>query len=92
MLFVREMYNNEKTLKMVEIVSDIAKYFNVTLVAEGFQAAHGLKGIISNLELTPILKPVSEITELFRNRSVGNYKELLEVIKTEREKLEKMCE
>lgn len=41
-------------------------------VAEGdlsraFDAAHSLKGSLGNLELTPIAKPVSEITEKLRN-------------------------
>ena len=36
MLFVRGMANN-KTLKMIEIVAEIAKYLDVTLVAEGVE-------------------------------------------------------
>ena len=43
MKFVREMYNNEKTLKMIEIVADIAKFLNVTLVAEGVETKEQLE-------------------------------------------------
>ncbi len=43
MIFVRQMYNNEKTLKMVEIVSDIAKFLNVILIAEGVETKDQLE-------------------------------------------------
>ena len=43
MIFVRQMYNNEKTLKMVEIVSDIAKFLNVILIAEGVETKEQLE-------------------------------------------------
>ncbi len=33
-----------------------------------FEEAHALKGVLANLELTPVLTPVSEITELLRPR------------------------
>ena len=32
----------------------------------GFEAAHALKGVLANLALTPVLEPVSAITELLR--------------------------
>ena len=35
--------------------------------ARAFDAAHSLKGALSNLELIPVAKPVSEITEKLRN-------------------------
>ena len=35
--------------------------------ARAFDAAHSLKGSLSNLELIPVAKPVSEITEKLRN-------------------------
>ena len=37
MKFVREMNKNEKTMKMVQIVSDIGRLLNVLLVAEGVE-------------------------------------------------------
>ena len=43
MLFVKEMYSNDKTLKVIELVSDIAKYLDVILVAEGVETIEQLK-------------------------------------------------
>ena len=45
-----------------------------------FEAAHALKGIMSNLALTPILEPVSEITELLRSGTQTDYKPLVDRI------------
>ncbi len=39
MQFVRQMFQNEKTMRMVEIVAEIAKLLHVTLVAEGVETA-----------------------------------------------------
>ena len=45
-----------------------------------FEAAHALKGIISNLALTPLAEPVSELTELLRDESEADCGPLLEQI------------
>ena len=37
--------------------------------AAAFEAAHGLKGSIGNLALTPIYNPVSEMTEALRGKT-----------------------
>ena len=37
---------------------------------EAFEAAHALKGVIGNLALTPIYKPLSELTEKLRGEEV----------------------
>ena len=42
MKFVKDMFKNDKTLKMIGIVSDIAKYLNVKLVAEGVETKEQL--------------------------------------------------
>ena len=46
-------------------------------IRAGFEAAHSLKGVYGNLSLTPLLTPVSELTEIFRAGSFegaeGNY-------------------
>ena len=34
---------------------------------EAFEAAHALKGTLGNLSITPLLTPVAEMTERFRN-------------------------
>lgn len=40
---------------------------------EAFKSAHALKGVVGNLELTPMYKAVSEITEALRT---GEYNDL----------------
>lgn len=57
-----------------------------------FQAAHGLKGVAANLALTPLLKPVSEITELLRNKSFVDYNPLKEEIQKQQKALQVLCE
>ena len=52
-----------------------------------FETAHALKGLYANLSLSPLTKPVSEITELLRNRTDTDYSELLSEAKTQYEKL-----
>ena len=53
----------------------------------GFEAAHALKGVLANLELTPILTPVSQLTELLRGRIEADYRPYLEEIAVQRERL-----
>jgi HPt (histidine-containing phosphotransfer) domain-containing protein len=55
-------------------------------LADAFEAAHALKGVLSNLSLTPVLKPVQEITELLRAHTETDYSELLDTITRERDK------
>ena len=52
----------------------------------GFEAAHGLKGVLANLALTSYLKPVSEVTELYRASADADYAAYLNEILAEREK------
>lgn len=54
---------------------------------KAFEAAHSLKGVLGNLELTPILKPVIEITEHLRHREQIDYKPYLEEIFAQKEAL-----
>jgi len=54
-------------------------------LSDAFEAAHALKGVLSNLSLTPILKPVQEITELLRAHTEMDYSPLLESIVRERD-------
>ena len=56
-----------------------------------FEAAHGLKGITSNLALTPLLIPISEITDLLRNKVNMDYSKLINKIEEERVKLSNIC-
>ena len=66
-------------------------------IAEGdmdkaFEAAHSLKSVLGNLELTPILKPMLEITELLRHREQIDYSPYLEEIFKQKEALQKLFE
>lgn len=57
-----------------------------------FEAAHALKGVLSNLSLTSLYKPVEEVTELLRARTDMDYSEFLETIMEKRSALEEICE
>ena len=52
-----------------------------------FDAAHSLKGMMANLALTPICRPIEQITELLRSRTATDYSGLLEEIISQRNKL-----
>ena len=55
-----------------------------------FEAAHALKGVLGNLSLTPILEPVTEITELLRSRADADYEEILSRILTKKSELDSL--
>ena len=58
-----------------------------------FEAAHALKGVLGNLALTPLYRPVSELTELLRggNAADAAIAPLREEIDVQRKKLEALC-
>ena len=43
---------------------------------EAFEIAHKLKGGVTNLALTPVAEPVTELTELLRHQTPGDYEGL----------------
>ncbi len=47
---------------------------------KGFDYAHSLKGVTANLALTPIFKPIEQITDLLRSRTETDYTPLLKEI------------
>jgi HPt (histidine-containing phosphotransfer) domain-containing protein len=57
-------------------------------VTAAFEAAHALKGSIGNVSLSPIYRPLCELTELLRGKSMPaeGGRALLEQIVSEREK------
>ena len=55
---------------------------------KAFETAHALKGMYANLSLTPLIKPVSEMTELLRSRTNTDYSPLLAEAK---EQFEALC-
>ena len=52
-----------------------------------FETAHTLKGMYSNLSLTPLTQPVSEMTEMLRSRKDTDYSALMQELKTQFDKL-----
>ncbi len=54
---------------------------------KAFEVAHALKGMYGNISLTPLFKPVSEITEKLRRREQGDYSDLLNEAKAQKAKL-----
>ena len=54
---------------------------------ELLEIAHGMKGMYTNLSLSPLSNPVIEITELLRNQVQTDYSPLLNEIKTQFKKL-----
>lgn len=56
-----------------------------------FQAAHGLKGALTNLSLTPLSTPIIEITEHLRGKEEMDYSPLLTLIEEKRKELEELC-
>ena len=53
---------------------------------------HALKGVTGNLSLTPIDRPVREITEHLRSRTEMDYRPLLDEILARRASLLALCE
>ena len=45
---------------------------------EAFEIAHSLKGVLSNLSLTPLYDTIVEITELLRSRTEMDYSPYME--------------
>ena len=90
--------NNDFYLKLVRTVPDEKSFDQLSdAVAAGdldtaFDMAHALKGVLANLSLTPIRKPVEEITEQLRSRAQMDYSELLSEITKQRELLRELCQ
>lgn len=55
-----------------------------------FAAAHSLKGVLGNLALEPIYRPTSELTELLRAKTPGDYEGLMHTILERRDELAAM--
>ena len=53
----------------------------------GFELAHKLKGMLANLSVTPLSKPIEAMTELLRSRTDTDYSPYLDEIAAQREKL-----
>lgn len=56
-----------------------------------FEAAHGLKGVLGNLSLTPLFAPMSELTEHLRAKEQMDYADYVDAVKRGREALRALC-
>lgn len=88
----RCMNNEGFYLRLVETVKNeegfgkLDEAVRAGRLKEGFEYAHALKGVLANLAITPLLEPVSEITELLRSETQTDYTELLDKISSEWER------
>ena len=90
----RCMNNEPFYLRMVNMAladhnfDALSAAINTGNLTAAFEAAHALKGSIGNVSLTPIYKPLCELTELLRGKNMpaDGGKALLEQIVTAREK------
>ncbi len=76
--------NNEGLfLKLINKVPEMTEFDKLKESIEAkdldsaFSYAHAIKGNVSNLEITPIKEPISEMTELLRERKDIDYSEYL---------------
>ena len=89
----RCMNNEAFYLKMVSRAAPDPSFDGLKAAVEagdlerGFELAHAIKGMATNLELTPICEPVIEITELLRSRTQADYAPLLDKIISGRDEL-----
>ncbi len=56
-----------------------------------FELAHALKGVTGNLALTQLYNPISEMTELLRDRTQTDYSAYLNTIIDRKEALVLLC-
>ena len=88
--------NEALYLRLVGMVPANTSFYNLyeaiknNNLDEAFNNAHALKGILANLSLGPLLKPVLEITEYLRNKEELDYSNLIKSIEENRKKLEKL--
>ncbi len=92
----RCMNNEEFYLKMIDLgISDerfdtLGGILQDGNLDEAFEMSHALKGVVGNLALTPIYQPISELTELLRSKTPGDYMGLYNKMKCELERLLEM--
>ena len=84
----RCMGNEDFYLRMVKMALDDDRFEKLGAAVragdlkDGFEMAHALKGILTNVSLTTLAEPVTEITEDLRERRDKDYSEVLSRIET----------
>ena len=93
----RCMNNEAFYLRMVQMVLQDEGYsllenaLKAGDLKAGFEAAHRIKGAVANLALTPILTPISELTELLRHETPGDYDSLFQAAIRKKEELDELA-
>lgn len=94
----RCMNNEAFYLRLAKMVVEDGSFERLqTALAGGdldaaFEAAHALKGVLGNLALTPMSAPVTELTELLRNKTPGDYQALCGEIMRQRDALKALID
>jgi HPt (histidine-containing phosphotransfer) domain-containing protein len=89
----RCMNNADFYLKMVRMSADDQNFSALQEALaqndldRAFELAHALKGVMGNLSLTPLYDPISEMTELLRNRTEMDYSSYAQEIAQKYEQL-----
>ncbi len=87
----RCMNNEEFYLKMVDLGIRDERFEALEEVLRkkdldaAFDMTHALKGALGNLALTPLYRPVSEMTELLRARKDADYMTIYREMKSSRD-------
>ncbi|MCR5700606.1 MAG: Hpt domain-containing protein [Lachnospiraceae bacterium] len=85
--------NEEFYLKLVSVLPDEPNFDDLkdalakNDLKAAFEYAHALKGVAANLSMTPLSRPVEEITEHLREMEEMDYSPLLAEIMEKREEL-----
>ncbi len=94
----RCMNNEAFYLRMVEIVigddklGALKEALDARDFKRGFELAHAMKGACGNLSLTPVFRPVCEISDGLRAEKDMDYTALYDEAVTQFEKLKKLAE
>ena len=79
----RCMNNEAFYLRLVGMALEDSRFGQLRGVIEsgsldqGFELTHALKGVVGNLSLDPLYRPLCEMTELLRSRTKTDYSRLL---------------
>ena len=68
-------------------LSDLEQQINSKDFYSAFETAHAMKGMYLNLSLTPLSTPISEMTDLLRNRVDIDYSSLMQEAKMQFQRL-----
>jgi HPt (histidine-containing phosphotransfer) domain-containing protein len=90
--------NEEFYLKLVKALPEEASFEELKValakndLKSAFEHAHALKGVLANLSMTPLSRPMEEITEHLREMEEMDYTPLLNEIMAKREELKALID